>query len=312
MALNTHDAMMTDRNREMIIGLALSAAWLLLLLLFWLLIPGGTHPDTRGMTRILTITGVIMPFALIWMAVGLARAINRLREEAAELRGNLSQLQELAAKRPKPASSDPATTGAQPPRRPAATDPARAAKPVQPAARTARPASQPQQGSLRFDAPEPVEIPSETLIRALNFPDDPNDQETIAALRMALKDHETARVLRAAQDVVTLLAEHDIYMDDLPPDPVPPAIWRRFAEGERGEIAAKIGGIHDEIALETATALLRGDEIFRDTAHHFLRHFDVMLTRDTPRLDDEQLAALADTRSARGFMLIGRAAGVFG
>ncbi|SIS80632.1 hypothetical protein [Paracoccus saliphilus] len=312
MALNTHDAMMTDRNTEMIIGLALSVAWLLLLLLFWLLIPGETHPESGGMTRILTITGVVMPFALIWMAVGIARAINKLREEAAELRGNLSQLQELAAKRPKPASAEPIVTGAQPLRQPAAKAPARAAKPVPPAARPAHPASQPQQASLRFDAPEPVEIPSEILIRALNFPDDANDQETIAALRMALKDHETARVLRAAQDVVTLLAEHDVYMDELPPDPVPPAIWRRFAEGERDEIAAKIGGIHDEIALETATALLRGDEIFRDTAHHFLRHFDVLLTRDTPRLDDEQLAALADTRSARGFMLIGRAAGVFG
>lgn len=312
MALNTHDAMMTDRNTEMIIGLALSVVWLLLLLLFWLLIPGETHPESGGMTRILTITGVVMPFALIWMAVGIARAINKLREEAAELRGNLSQLQELAAKRPKPASAEPIATSAQPLRQPAAKAPARAAKPVPPPARPAHPASQPQQASLRFDAPEPVEIPSEILIRALNFPDDANDQETIAALRMALKDHETARVLRAAQDVVTLLAEHDVYMDELPPDPVPPAIWRRFAEGERDEIAAKIGGIHDEIALEAATALLRGDEIFRDTAHHFLRHFDVLLTRDTPRLDDEQLAALADTRSARGFMLIGRAAGVFG
>ncbi|WP_211341159.1 hypothetical protein [Paracoccus methylarcula] len=307
--------MITDHNREVIIGLALSLAWLLLLLLFWLLIPGEASPGSGGLTRILTITGAVMPFALIWMAVGVSRAVNRLRQEAAELRGNLSQLQELAAKRPKPSTTapTPAASGVQMPRQPAPTIPAaRPATPTPPAARPARPASQPQQASLRFDAPEPIEIPSETLIRALNFPDDANDQETIAALRMALKDHETARVLRAAQDVVTLLAEHDIYMDDLPPDPVPPAIWRRFAGGERGEIAARIGGIHDEIALETAAALLRGDEIFRDTAHHFLRHFDLMLTRETPRLDDAQLAALADTRSARGFMLIGRAAGVFG
>lgn len=317
MLLNSRENMTTDRNIEIIIGLALSAGWLILLLIFWLLMPGAEDASASAMTRVLSIIGACMPFALIWMAVGMARATNNLRAEAEELRGNLAQLRGLAAKQSEPSPRDagvPAASpgrAAQPPRQAAAIPPARAAKPAA-VAGSASASAQPQQGSLRFDAPEPVEIPVEILVRALNFPDDANDQETISALRKALKDHETARVLRAAQDVITLLAEHEIFMDDLPPEPVSPAIWRRFAEGERGEIAAKIGGIHDEIAVETASVLLRGDEIFRDTAHHFLRHFDLLLTRDTPRLDDAQLAALADTRSARGFMLIGRAAGVFG
>lgn len=313
MLLNSREDMTTDRNIEIVIGLATSAGWLILLLIFWLLMPGAEDASASGMTRVLSIIGACMPFALIWMAVGMARATNNLRAEAEELRGNLAQLRGLAAKQSEPSPRDAGATAAsqgraaQPPQQAVAPSPARTAKPA-----AAGASAQPQQGSLRFDAPEPIEIPVEILIRALNFPDDANDQETIAALRMALKDHETARVLRAAQDVITLLAEHEIFMDDLPPEPVSPAIWRRFAEGERGEIAAKIGGIHDEIAVETASVLLRGDEIFRDTAHHFLRHFDLLLTRDTPRLDDAQLAALANTRSARGFMLIGRAAGVFG
>lgn len=165
---------------------------------------------------------------------------------------------------------------------------------------------------MRFDAPEPVEISPDALIRALNFPDGPDDRPAIEALRAALKDHDSARVLRAAQDVITLLANHHIYMDDLPPDPAPVAVWRRFAEGARGSAVAALGGIHDETALEVAQALLRTDEIFRDTAHHFLRHFDVLLTRNLPRLEDAQIEALASTRTTRAFMLIGRAAHSFG
>lgn len=165
---------------------------------------------------------------------------------------------------------------------------------------------------MDFDSPESTPVPSDILVLALNFPDDANDHDTIAALRIALKEPETARVLRAAQDVVTLLAGHGIFMDDLPPEHVSPAVWRQFAEGERGRTAAGIGGIRDAEALDLVSALLRGDEIFRDTAHHFLRHFDTLLTRDVPRLEDIQVQALADTRTARGFMLIGRAAGVFG
>lgn len=165
---------------------------------------------------------------------------------------------------------------------------------------------------MRFDAPEPVHVSPETLIRALNFPDGPDDLDGIAALRSALKDHDHSRVLRAAQDVVTLLAAQDIYMDDLPPDPAPPAIWRRFAEGARGSAVGSLGGIHDETAIEIAGMMLRGDEIFRDTAHHFLRHFDLLLSRLVPQLDDMQIQVLADSRSARAFMLVGRVAGIFG
>ena len=75
-----------------------------------------------------------------------------------------------------------------------------------------------------------------------------------------------------------------------------------------GRIAAE-GGEHPD---EVASALLRGDEIFRDAAHHFLRHFDILLTRLLPQLDDAEIEVLAESRSARAFMLVGRGAGIFG
>ncbi|RJK99755.1 hypothetical protein D3P06_14265, partial [Paracoccus aestuarii] len=151
-----------------------------------------------------------------------------------------------------------------------------------------------------------------TLIQALNFPDGPDDHAAIEALRAALADPANSRVLRAAQDVVTLMAGRDIYMDDLPPHPARPDVWRRFAAGERGSAVAALGGIHQPEALQIAAAMMQEDEIFRDTAQHFLRHFDGLTARLVPHLDDLQIAVLADSRSARAFMLLGRVSGVFG
>lgn len=300
---------MTDLKPVLLIGFVLSAIWAVLVLGFWLLIPVSSDAETGGITRLAVIIGVVMPLIAIWLTVGLARTISELRQDAAELRSDLDQLKQRASRPPKPALgqsvSEPSSATQLPSAQPRPAFPAAIAQPRQPA-------TAPRQASMDFDSPEPTPVPSDILVLALNFPNDANDHETIAALRTALKEPETARVLRAAQDVVTLLAGHGVFMDDLAPDHVPPAVWRQFAEGERGGTTARIGGIRDADALDLVSTLLRGDEIFRDTAHHFLRHFDTLLTRDVPRLEDIQVQALADTRTARGFMLIGRAAGAFG
>ena len=65
-------------------------------------------------------------------------------------------------------------------------------------------------------------------------------------------------------------------------------------------------------ASEALSEALRGDEVFRDTAHHFLRQWDRMLTRAAPSLDDVQLTALAATRSGRAFTTLAQATGILG
>lgn len=299
------------------IGAALSLLWLILLLVFWLF--GGSGEGSGGVARLVTIVGMILPLALIWLAVGLARSLADLRAEAEDLRYRLTQMRDFASTRgaPPPAATaapkqdlhdddvPPQPTFRAPP--PAAPRPAPAATPP---SRPTRPADG-RQTAMSFDGPDAVSIPPQTMVQALNFPDGPDDHAAISALRMALKDPQNSRVLRAAQDVVTLLAAQDVYMDDLRPEHAPPALWLRFAEGARGSAISAIGGVYDEAALEVAAHLMRGDEIFRDTAHHFLRHYDVTLSRLIPELDDELIAALADTRSSRAFMLLGRVTGIF-
>jgi hypothetical protein len=191
-------------------------------------------------------------------------------------------------------------------RRPAAPPPA----PPLPAAPVAiDPAGQ---MSLAGLAPDPkVDLPAAMLIRALNFPDSDDDAEGFAALRTALADPPVARLIRAAQDVLTLLAHDGIYMDELPADRARPDIWRRLAAGERGGGVAALGGVHDRTALARVAGRMRGDQVFRDTAHHFLRQFDRVFARFESTAQDAEIVAFADTRTARAFMLLARVAGLF-
>lgn len=292
--------MSNSRDKIKIIGFVLAAVWVLLLALFWWLTPDGEEWVMGGAVRIVVIVGAVMPLFVIWLAVVMADAIARLSEDTENLRMRLSQLRDLTPARnsqPLPAAH---------PRQPVSDNaPARNGK--GPRAKQAA-----QQTAMQFDAPDPVEIAPITLILALNFPDDTNDHEAVTALRSALQDSDLARVLRAAQDVITLLARSRIFMDDLAPSPASKAIWRRFAEGERGESIFSIGDVSDEYALEHVSAMLRNDEIFRDSAHHFLRQFDRMLARRAAQLDDGQLEVLTETRSAKAFMLLGKATGIFG
>jgi len=100
-------------------------------------------------------------------------------------------------------------------------------------------------------------------------------------------------------------------MDDLRPDMARPEVWRRFAEGVRGRPIAALGGIRDRSSLALSHARMKQDQIFRDGVHHFLRNFDKVVSGFVTEATDQEITALAETRTARAFMLLGRVAGVF-
>ena len=158
-----------------------------------------------------------------------------------------------------------------------------------------------------YDTPPP---PAD-LIRALNFPENEDDSEGFESLRLALTTPRIAPLIRAAQDVLTRLAQEGIYMDDLRPDRARPEFWRAFAQGKRGAMIAPLGGIRDRSCLAITSARMRSDPEFRASAHLFLREFDRVFSAFAQDADDSQITALADTRSARAFMLVGRVSGVF-
>jgi Ribonuclease G/E len=100
-------------------------------------------------------------------------------------------------------------------------------------------------------------------------------------------------------------------MDDLRPHRPTPELWGRFALGERGRQISGLGGVRDRSSLALTAGRMRQDTIFRDTAHHFLRQFDKALQEFERNASDQDIAALAETRSARAFMLLGRVTGMF-
>ena len=95
------------------------------------------------------------------------------------------------------------------------------------------------------------------------------------------------------------------------PDRARPELWRRFAQGERGKTIASLGGVRDRSSLALTSARMRQDTIFRDAVHHFLRLFDKTFVEFEKNASDQEVAALAETRTARAFMLLGRVTGIF-
>jgi len=177
-------------------------------------------------------------------------------------------------------------------------------------------------GADEIAAPEPdaqAEDPREVafglgwedLTRALDFPRDGDDAEGFRALKAALRHHSLARMLQAAEDVLNFLSQEGVYMEDATPENTDPDDWRRFIAGERGADVASVGAIRDPATLDRVRALMKSDAIFRDTALFFQRRFDVVLNEFGANATDDQLTRLADTRSARAFVLLSRLGGSF-
>ena len=294
-----------QRSRLLLIGAGASAAWLALGALFAALAP---DDGAEGGSTLIWLTVLVLPLALIWLAVWSARSLSLLREEAQELRALLESMQDQAD-----GGDGGMVRPAAPPQPEVRTPrPAPAAPPRPAPAPAARPAGDGRQATLQLDSPAATELTTPELFFALNFPDGPDDREAIRCLRLALADPGLARLIRAAQDVVTLLAGQGVYMDELRIPETDPMLWRRFAEGARGDAVAGLAVIEDKNALETAGQMLRGDEVFRDVAHHFLRHFDRLLSRKAQDENPQVLAVLTETRSGRAFTLLAQATGMLG
>jgi hypothetical protein len=312
-------------------GVVLSLVWIVLILGYVLMAPSVSEARTFGL--MLTLLMVFLPLALIWVVVTTLRSVRELRAEAARLQASVDamrasyvqaqgQIQPAAAMKPsverkideiaavsRQAETVLATFTSR--RDVSLTVPSadRKAALVQP-----QPEPSAEQAALALGAPADDGRPPLSVadfIRALQFPESPEDKDGFRALRLALEDRTVAKLIRAAQDVLTLLSQDGIYMDDLKPDMSRPDLWRRFAAGERGRSIAGLGGIRDRTSLALAAGRMKSDPVFRDAAHHFLRSFDKTVAAFEPNATDAELADLGDTRTARAFMLLGRVTGTF-
>ncbi|MDZ7907061.1 MAG: hypothetical protein U5N10_01725 [Gemmobacter sp.] len=311
---------------ELLAALA-SLGWLGALALWFMLAPEGGGP----LADIPALTAAVLPLVLIWGAAITLRSVRDLRAEAQRLHAAVEALRAapvvapIAAPFSGAAERKPEDSGQAAPR-PVETAAASftsrrdATLSVASADRKAALVAAPRPGPAEDQPALALGTPAEDLraplsvadfVRALQFPESPDDKDGFRALRLALEDRAVAKLIRAAQDVLTLLSQEGIYMDDLRPDRARPELWRSFANGERGRAISGLGGIRDRSSLALASGRMREDPIFRDAAHHFLRTFDRTFAEFEKNATDAELVDLADTRTARAFMLVGRVAGVF-
>ena len=308
---------------------ALSIIWVASVVAYLMTAP----KDAGALGLALTLLVVFLPLALIWAAVTTMRSVRSLRAEAQRLHATVDAMraaylgsQQIAVSAAAKASVEKrldelsasarateATLATFTSRRDTGLTVASAdRKAALVAPRPALPGE--EQPGLALGTPaEDLRAPLSVgdFITALQFPENPDDKAGFRALRLALEDRTTAKLIRAAQDVLTLLSQEGIYMDDLKPDRARPEVWRRFAGGERGRTIAALGGIRDRSSLALTSGRMREDAVFRDAAHHFLRSFDKTFAAFEPNASDAELSDLAETRTARAFMLFGRVTGTF-
>lgn len=309
-----------------VVAIGVSILWIVAVIFLGF---GGDEGEetSSGLSQLLSILAVILPLALIWVAAMAARTARALRQEAARLQASIDamraayveqqQRQSMEMKPDLVQKLDDLMAAQQAADTKLATftslrvvDPAEVRAAVPPAAMDADMAQpQPALGFVQEVQVEPISVAD--FIKAMNFPENEHDKEGFRTLRRALEDRATERLIRASQDVLTLLSQDGIYMDDLRPDRSKSEVWRRFAKGERGRPIAALGGIHDRSSLVLAAGRMRKDPVFRDAVHHFLRHFDRTFMEFEKNASDEEIAHLADTRTARAFMLLGRVTGTF-
>jgi len=313
-----------------IVAIVLSVLWLLVISYFYLTVETPADRESAPVDFLMTILGVFLPVALIWVGASAARTARTMREESARLQAAIDgmrhayveqqQMAGMSIKRSIEAKIDSISKAQE--RAEAAI--AGMTPPVASAQTSAPQTQTPDTPQMDISDQPPLALgtPAEALpagdpltmgefIRAVNFPENEKDKEGFRTLRRALKDRTAARLINAAQDVLTLMSQEGIYMDDLTPDRARPEIWRQFAQGERGREVASLGGIRDRSSLTLCAGRMRSDPVFKDTVHHFLRQFDRTLAQAEPRMTDVELSQLGNTRTARAFMLLGRVTGTF-
>ena len=311
------------------VAIVISLVWVVLCTLF-ISVVGLGDSTVLGPLRFLIVFLVItLPIALIWIAAIAIKSAAVIRDESTRLQASMDAMRQIYVSQSQmtatamgPSVERKIDKLAEAQRRaeeaiktfissPRTPEPTRPLTQPAPPAQIAPPEAQPALALATPEGQASHAVSIADFISAMNFPETADDTEGFAALRRALSDHRVSGLIRASQDVLTLLSQDGIYMDDLTPDRSRPDVWRKFAAGERGQVISGLGGIRDRSSLALSSSRMRQDSIFRDTSHHFLRAFDKTVSAMADHLSDQEIAALAETRTARAFMLLGRVAGIF-
>ena len=314
------------------VGVLISAAWVILVALFFLFSRQSIAASfEEPLIGILTLLSIILPVVLIWTLALTANATQRLKREANELRAEMAEVASELRVTAQNFPSDQQEIVKQ--LKLIAEMTLANDKRLRQIGQQAAPAPQIDVVEMNktvfgdFQAPEgdgqialPLQtsdhgelppMPVEDVIAALNFPNNAQDKSGFRALRRAMRDRRLRQMLDSAQFVMSQLTEEGIFMDDLNPDRPVTDAWRRMAGGASGKEVSTVGGVRDKAVLALAQGRMKTNREFRERSHYFLREFGGFLEDIEPRLKNHEITDMADTRTARCFMVMARASGAF-
>ena len=160
--------------------------------------------------------------------------------------------------------------------------------------------------SQRSNNPKTDLLTWDILIQALHFPNDCNDSFGYMAMRIARKTNAISELLQVSEDFLNLLAQDGIYLDDLTIEPPSVEAWINFIKIDQNHNKRKLSCIGIDETIIKLRLRLKKDTIFRDTALILMRRFDQFLRDKLKTADDHHIFKIANTRSGKAFLIIGK------
>lgn len=160
--------------------------------------------------------------------------------------------------------------------------------------------------NLLIDEKKINPISWEILLKALHFPRDKNDLAGFSALKIAHENNIISELLRVSEDFLNLIAQDGIYLDDLKIDPPPVESWLNFVTTDQKTNKKRLGCVGIDIKIKKLKSRIKTDAIFRDTSLTLMRRFDRLLRDKLRTANDEQIFKIAETRSGKAFLIVGK------
>lgn len=149
------------------------------------------------------------------------------------------------------------------------------------------------------------------FIQAADFPKSEHNQANFALLNVARQDPKTAKIMRATEDALTLLAQNGVYTESIKYKKPNAQPWRNLIKGERKTFIKNLAVVFDKKDLEKTVSQLKSNPIFQDTAYHFLRVFDKIFLEFEKEASDAEIIDFGNTHTSKTFVFLGQACGKF-
>jgi len=146
-----------------------------------------------------------------------------------------------------------------------------------------------------------------TLIRALNFADDSEDQAAFEAIKTAMQNSEIASLMGRAHTILLGLANIDIITDELPVDFSEPHFWRISASTLTDKSLLMLGEIKSHHIVDSVSQLLAQNHDFAARVREFIERAMPVIRYLAGELNEVEIELLTGTRCIRGLVLVRQA-----